>query len=278
MLLFHAELGDRTEHHEHLDPRHYSTFLDSSPPKMEMDAISMVAELSAQYPTLRTHIVHLSASSALPLLREARRTRRLPMTVETCFHYLCLESERVPDGRTDFKCCPPIRDHSNRERLWQALLEGDIDFVVSDHSPCVVELKKMPQGDFLTAWGGIGGLGLGLSLVHTETRLRNISICRLVEWLASKPAQMVGIQDTKGHLKVGADADFVVFDASRTFTVSLDLLDASTHSRPRARARGHPASRSTPRGQCQGSPDLTLLPRSLVSIHLFPTNRSRRTT
>lgn len=221
LLLFHAELGDRGEDAS-LDERHYSTFLQSSPESMEESAISLVTRLNEIYPSLRTHIVHLSAASALPILRKARETQKLPLTVETCIHYLTLEAEKVPDGRTDYKCCPPIRGHDNRDALWSALLNEEIDFIVSDHSPCVVELKKLDKGDFLTAWGGIGGLGLGLSLLYTETKQRGISVCRLIEWLAGKPAKQVGLQGKKGVLQPGADADFVIFDTRKSHTVRHD--------------------------------------------------------
>lgn len=133
---------------------------------------------------------------------------------------VCLNAEDVPEGRTDFKCCPPVRNKANREKLWDALIAGDIDFVVSDHSPCVVELKMVDTGDFNKAWGGIGGLGLGLSLMHTQARSRNIGLPKLMQWLALKPAQQIGLQGKKGSLQVGADADFVLFDPSIEFTVS----------------------------------------------------------
>ena len=187
---------------------------------MEESAISLVSRLNAQYPSLRTHIVHLSASSALPILNKARKENKLPLTVETCIHYLTLEAEKVPHGRTDFKCCPPIRNHANRGALWTALQHDEIDFIVSDHSPCVAELKRLDTGDFMKAWGGIGGLGLGLSLLYTECEQRGIGICRLVEWLASRPAKQVGLQGKKGELSQGADADFVIFDSKRPAKVS----------------------------------------------------------
>lgn len=144
------------------------------------------------------------------------------MTVETCIHYLTLEAEGVPDGRTDYKCCPPIRDSKNRELLWRALQDGSIDFVVSDHSPCVAELKKLPQGDFLEAWGGIGGLGLGLSLMYTEGRRRGVGLDQLMLWLASRPAEQVGLGKTKGSLQEGFDADFCIFDTTKPFTVRFE--------------------------------------------------------
>lgn len=188
---------------------------------MEEDAISMIIRLNTEHPNLRTHIVHLSTSSALPILRDARKNKNLPLTVETCHHYLALEAEGVPNGRTDYKCCPPIRDRKNRHRLWQALQEDDIDYVVSDHSPCVAELKKLDTGDFLTAWGGIGGLGLGLSLMWTEAQQRGIPLPKVVDWVASRPAKQISMEGIKGALQVGADADFVIFDTRKAFTVSI---------------------------------------------------------
>lgn len=130
-----------------------------------------------------------------------------------------MSADKIPEGRTDFKCCPPIRSDSNRDQLWSALLEGDIDFVVSDHSPCVAELKTLDTGDFSTAWGGIGGLGLGLSLMHTEAEKRGVSLSKVVDWLSAKPAAQIGLTGKKGSLQVGADADFVLFDAKRDFIV-----------------------------------------------------------
>lgn len=218
-MLFHAELGDRDEESSHSN-RQYATFLKTSPESMEESAIALVARLTEQYAPLQTHIVHLSASSALPILREARKVKKLPLSVETCIHYLTLEAEVVPEGRTDYKCCPPIRGRANRDALWQALLDGDIDFIVSDHSPCTADLKRLDEGNFLKAWGGIGGLGLGVSLLYTECRKRNISICKLVEWMSSKPAKWIGLEEQKGGLQVGADADLVIFDTNNSFEVS----------------------------------------------------------
>lgn len=222
-MLFHAELGERDEESSH-SHREYSTFLTTSPESMEESAIALVARLSEQYAPLETHIVHLSASSALPILREARKVKKLPLSVETCIHYLTLEAEVVPEGRTDYKCCPPIRGRANRDALWQALLDGDIDFIVSDHSPCTADLKRLDEGNFLKAWGGIGGLGLGISLLYTECRKRNISICKLVEWMSSKPASWIGLASQKGGVRVGADADLVIFDTNHPFKITTEDL------------------------------------------------------
>lgn len=235
-LLFHAELDDHT-HPENSSPsRKYQDFLGSRPETFEISAIDLITNLQSQNPTLPMHIVHLSASDALPRIQAVRK-KGLPLSVETCFHYrvlplefrarladlgtwpVCLNSDQVPEGRTDFKCCPPIRNNSNRERLWEALLAGDIDFVISDHSPCVAELKGLDTGDFNKAWGGIGGLGLGLSLMYTEAQRRGIGLCKLMTWLASNPAKQLGISGKKGSLCAGADGDFVLFDPNAKFKV-----------------------------------------------------------
>lgn len=207
LLMFHAERDLPSTSSPAGDPQLYSTFLHSRPSSAEESAISLIISLSRRFPALRTHIVHLSASSALPLVRAAR-AEGLNLTAETCFHYLALEAENIPQGRCDFKCCPPIRDVANRELLWSALLSegrsplaatpklasqenaeqdagsdaGGIDYVVSDHSPCVIELKCMEEGDFLKAWGGVGGLGLGLSLLWTEAKRRGVPLGRVIEW------------------------------------------------------------------------------------------------
>ena len=193
------------------DPTLYSTFLASRPQQLEVDAIALITALHKRYPTLRLHIVHLSASAALPLVRAAKQTG-LPLTVETCFHYLTLDAQRIPHGRPEFKCCPPIRDDANREALWAALRDGTIDCVVSDHSPCVASLKKLDDGDVMGAWGGISTLGLGLSLLWTEARKRDVSIGRVVDWLCARTARHAGLEGRKGQIKAGCDADLVVWD------------------------------------------------------------------
>ena len=238
LFLFHAELDTHSPAHP-IPPATpsppadaYSTFLASRPQSLETSAISLVIRCAEKFPTLRTHIVHLSAASALPLIR-ATRAKGLPLSVETCFHYLVLSSEQIAKGDTLYKCCPPIREEVNRDALWDALIQGDIDFVVSDHSPCTVELKRLEDGDFMKAWGGIGGLGLGLSLLWTEASKRRVGMSKVLEWVAEKPARQVRIEESKGSLKANADADFVVFDPLVSFTVS---LSSSRHTRAQADA------------------------------------------
>lgn len=211
VLCFHAELDTAQPDVSLSDPTLYTTFLASRPQQLEVDAIKLITTLHAQYPSLRLHIVHLSASAALPLVRAAKASG-LPLTVETCFHYLALSAAAIPHGRPEFKCCPPIREEANRDALWEALLDGTIDCVVSDHSPCVAELKRCEEGDIMAAWGGISTLGLGLSVLWTEGSKRGIPIARVVDWVAGRTAKHAGLHERKGQLAVGLDADIIVFD------------------------------------------------------------------
>jgi allantoinase len=224
VLLFHAELDNSSSHEQSLpsipdDARTlYSTFLDSRPQKLETDAITIITSLQRTSPSLRCHIVHLSASSALPIIRAARKSG-LNLTVETCFHYLCLSSEKIPPGCPQFKCCPPIRDDANKELLWDALKDGVIDFVVSDHSPCITSLKKMEDGDIMGAWGGISALGLGLTLLWTEGRNRGVTIRQIVNWLSVNTAKHAGLDDIKGQLKRGYHGDLMIWNPDVAWTV-----------------------------------------------------------
>ncbi|EPQ57756.1 allantoinase [Gloeophyllum trabeum ATCC 11539] len=224
VLQFHAELGEPPSHAEAADPRAYSTYLATRPESLETNAIQLITSLHAQHPALRCHIVHLSASSALPLVRAAKAAG-LNLTVETCFHYLCLRAADVPHGHAEFKCCPPIRDDGNREALWAALRDGTIDMVVSDHSPCVGELKRPDDGNLLKAWGGVSTLGLGLSALWTEGRKRGVSVVDVVKWMAERTAAHAGLAERKGAIKVGFDADLVVWDPEAEFTVTKENLN-----------------------------------------------------
>ena len=221
MLCFHAELEQATKPPatEQPDPKLYSTFLASRPQQLEVDAIDLINKLHERHPSLRLHIVHLSAAEALPLVRAAKK-QGLPLTVETCFHYLTLCADHIPNGHPEFKCCPPVREGSNQEALWQALLDGSIDCVVSDHSPCVASLKKIEEGDIMSAWGGISTLGLGLSLLWTEGKKRGVTVGQLVDWLCVRTARHAGLHDRKGRLQVGYDADIVVWNPDAQFEVT----------------------------------------------------------
>ncbi|HVF67336.1 MAG TPA: amidohydrolase family protein, partial [Pyrinomonadaceae bacterium] len=200
------------------DPRKYETFLRSRPREAEDEAVALMLRLCRETGA-RVHIVHHSSSDSLALLREAK-AGALPFTAETCPHYLTFAAEDVPDGATEFKCCPPIRERENRERLWEALADGSIDMIVSDHSPCPPEMKRRKEGDFMKAWGGIASLQFRLSAVWTEAERRGHTFRDLARWLASEPAKLAGLAARKGSISLGRDADFVVFDPEAEFLVT----------------------------------------------------------
>jgi allantoinase len=168
------------------------------------------------------HILHVSSAEVLPVLAEARADG-LPVTAETCPHYLTFTAEEIPDGATQFKCCPPIREQDNRERLWAGLRDGVLDIVVSDHSPSTVALKALDTGDFGVAWGGISSLQLGLSAVWTGARERGCSLAEVVGWMSTGPARFAGLA-RKGSITVGADADFCVFAPDDGYVVEASRL------------------------------------------------------
>lgn len=217
-LLAHAELVSEVSSstgasQEPTSAQSYETYLQSRPAKWEVDAINLLIRLSEET-GCRVHIVHLSAAEALPVLRDAR-ARGVAVSVETCPHYLCLEAEAIGDGATAFKCAPPIRSRANRDALWAGLLEGVIDFVVTDHSPCTPDLKQFETGDFMQAWGGIASLQFGLRTLWTEARARGVELAQFCSWLTTAPAQFAGLSQ-KGEFRVGADADLVVWDPDET--------------------------------------------------------------
>lgn len=204
------------------DPRKYATYLASRPPAAEEEAIALVTRL-CRATRAKTHIVHHSAASALGQLRAAR-AEGLPLTAETCPHYLHFTAEGIPDGATAFKCAPPIRDAANREALWAALAEGVLDLVASDHSPCSPALKAIEVGDFVSAWGGVSGLQLALPVVWTEASARGHGLVDIVRWMCAAPARLARLVGRKGAIMAGADADLVVFDDGATTTVSETTL------------------------------------------------------
>ena len=220
-LLAHAELDLGADVRE-TDPEVYHAFLESRPPAWEEAAIRLLIQLCRET-RCPVHIVHLSAASCLPLLRAAK-DEGLPFTVETCPHYLCLEAEQIPRGATEFKCAPPIRDHENREALWQGLLEGVIDFVISDHSPCTPGLKRRGGGNFHEAWGGIASLQLGLPTLWTEARRRGATLSQLARWMSAAPARFAGVARDKGQLRTGAAADLVIWDPDERYRIHSDRL------------------------------------------------------
>ncbi|GAA2443167.1 allantoinase AllB [Streptomyces glaucus] len=214
LLVVHAEDPQRLAAAPRPGGPEYARFLASRPRDAENAA---VAHLVAQARRLRArvHVLHLSSGDALPLLAEAR-AEGVRVTVETCPHYLTLTAEEVPDGASEFKCCPPIREAANRDLLWRALADGTIDCVVTDHSPATADLKT---DDFATAWGGISGLQLSLAAVWTEARGRGHSLEDVARWMSAHPARLVGLDGRKGAIAPGRDADFAVLDPDAAFTV-----------------------------------------------------------
>jgi allantoinase len=203
-------------------PTQYTTFLASRPRAAENEAVALMIKLGREFGT-RIHIVHHSSADALPMLLEAK-TAGIRITAETCPHYLTFAAEEIPDGATEFKCCPPIRERENREQLWSALANGTIDMVVSDHSPCPPAMKSRETGDFLAAWGGISSLQLRLPIVWTEARRRGFSIQDLAGWLCSAPAGLVGLGNRKGAIATGFDADLVIWNPDKEFKVDGNAL------------------------------------------------------
>ncbi|MGK4584269.1 allantoinase AllB [Kitasatospora sp. HPMI-4] len=205
---------------------HYRDFLASRPAEAETAAVAGLLEAAGRTGA-RVHVLHVSSAAVLPLLRQARADG-VRVTAETCPHYLTLAAGEVPDGDTAFKCCPPIRDESNRELLWEALAGGEFIAVVSDHSPSTPELKGLRRyggsGDFTAAWGGVASLQLGLPAVWTEARGRGHGLSEVVRWMSAGPASLVGLTGSKGAIAVGYDADLVAFDPDARFAVRADRL------------------------------------------------------
>ena len=237
-LLAHAEAagpvdwatGEINAIGQNPDWRRYSTYLASRPDQAEIEAIELLIGLAAEFDT-PLHIVHLSSEWALPALRKARAAG-LKITVETCPQYLRFAAEEVPDGATEFKCAPPIRGAANREALWQALFDGDIDLIATDHSPCPPEMKHRESGRFDRAWGGIASLGLALPVIWTGLHQRSGAAAPdsssefnlLAKWLATEPARLAGLTGQKGALAAGYDADLIVFEPDAEWTVTEDDL------------------------------------------------------
>lgn len=231
-LLAHAEVAGPVNaatvalNESGADWRSYSTYLASRPDAAEVEAITLLIQLAEEFQT-PIHIVHLSTAQAIPLLAAAR-ARGVPITVETCAQYLWFTTEKIPDGATEFKCAPPIRDEANREALWAALHAGLIDFVTTDHSPCPPEMKLHGSGEgkgrFDLAWGGIASLGLALPVLWTEMYRRGLKIELIAKWMAAGPARLAGLAGRKGALAAGADADIAVFDLDAEWTVTADQL------------------------------------------------------
>lgn len=222
-LLVHAEdpavieQADPRRAPRAVDPRQYAEWLASRPAAAEVRAIERLVALVERTP-LRVHVVHVSSAAALAVLARAKAAG-LPITAETCPHYLTFDASQIDDGATAFKCAPPIRTTEDREALWTALADGTLDLVASDHSPCPPALKRPESGDFFAAWGGIASLELTLPVVWTGARARGHDLAAVSKWLSAAPAALAGLERHKGALKPGLDADFIAFDPDSTWAV-----------------------------------------------------------
>jgi allantoinase len=222
-LLVHAELpGPIAEASAKLaqsasSSRKYSQWLASRPREAENQAIALMIGLAREHQA-RVHIVHVSSADSLALIEQAK-SEGLAVSAETCPHYLTFAAEEIADGRTEFKCAPPIREAENREKLWDALARGVLDCVVSDHSPCPPAMKLPEEGDFMRAWGGIASLQLTLPALWTQARSRGYSVARMAAWLCSGPARLAGLQRQKGAIALGCDADLAIWNPDASFRV-----------------------------------------------------------
>jgi allantoinase len=223
-LLVHCELGTDSDipPFPSSNPRRFADYLAFRPPQWEHDAIDMMIRLCREY-NCRTHIVHLASAGAIPAIQRARN-EGLYLTVETCPHYLYFIAEEIGDGKTQFKCAPPIRVKEHREGLWKGLKDGVIDFIVSDHSPSTPDLKCLQTGDFQKAWGGIASLQIGLSIIWTEAQRRGVGVDEVARWMCERPARLVGLENRKGTIASGLDADFVVWNPDVSFVVDRTMI------------------------------------------------------
>lgn len=221
LLLVHAEDAGVVARAPDADGRTYRSFLRSRPKSAENFAIASLIEI-ARRNECRVHVLHLASAEALDMIGSAQRAG-VSVTAETCPHYLTFDAEEIPDGATEFKCCPPIREAANRDALWAGLATGTIAYVASDHSPCPPELKLPETGDFAGAWGGIASLQLGLSAVWTEASGRGFDLCDVTRWLAQRPAESAGLR-YKGRVAEGYAADLCAFAPDESWTVEATRL------------------------------------------------------
>ncbi|XP_049867146.1 allantoinase-like isoform X2 [Pectinophora gossypiella] len=228
VLAFHAELNIGNTTCSSCNPELYDTYLASRPEEMEIEAVSLIANL---LPTtdVHVHVVHVSAAQVIPILEQARKARieagsaswRGGVTAETCHHYLTLSSEQIAPGHTEFKCSPPIRNITNKLQLWDYIRDNRLDLIASDHSPSVASLKG---SDFMTAWGGVSSHQFGLSLFWTEASARGYGLGTVSHYLSAGPARLAGLQNRKGALRPGLDADLVFFDPNAMFVVTPETI------------------------------------------------------
>jgi len=220
-LLVHCELSTPT-HHSPLTTRLYQNYLASRPKQWEDDAIALMIRLCEEF-NCRVHIVHLSSADSIEQIADAKQ-RGLPLTVETAQHYLFFNAEEINEGQTQFKCAPPIRERKNNEKLWQALKDGIIDFVATDHSPAPPAMKELESGDFMKAWGGISSLQFALPVLWTTANAHGCDLIHLSKWLCENPGKLPGVANRKGKIQTGYDADLVAWNPESSFVVSESMI------------------------------------------------------
>jgi len=219
-VLVHAELENGATSSE--ENKTYKYFQESRPKSWENNAIKLLIQLCREF-NVHIHIVHLSSADILPEIAQTRKDG-FPLTVETCPHYLHFSSERISDGDTRFKCAPPIWNGENRENLWAGLEEGIINFITSDHSPCTPELKNLEAGNFEKAWGGISSIQFALPVIWTECKQRGYSLEQLINWMSKQPAKFVGVDDLKGQISPGFDADLVCWNPDKKYIIKKEAI------------------------------------------------------
>lgn len=228
-LLLHCELEDKNVPTV-FDPKNYKEYLNSRPQHWETNAIELALNLQEEF-DIKVHIVHLSASSGIEVINERKKITN-KLTVETCPHYLYFNSENIPNASPIYKCAPPIREKKNNDLLWEFLLNDGFNFIASDHSPAPKDVKNLENGDFFNAWGGISGLQFTLPIMFTETSKRGISIEKLTPLLTSNPAKFLGLQDRKGTLKIGFDADITIWDDSKNTVITEEMIEHKHKATP----------------------------------------------
>jgi allantoinase len=220
-LLVHCELTNNSQLETH-NSRSYQNYLTSRPRKWENDAIALMIHLCEEF-NCHVHIVHLSSSNSIEQIANAKQ-KGLSLTVETGQHYLYFNAEEIKDGQTQFKCAPPIREKENNEKLWQALKDGIIDFVATDHSPATPDLKELESGDFIKAWGGIASLQFALPVLWTAALKKYCTLNDVAKWLCENPAKLIGKTNTKGRIAKGYDADLIILDEKKSFIVTGEII------------------------------------------------------
>lgn len=232
-LLVHAELPERLRAVQPgADPARYSSWLATRPPEAEEAAVALLIALAREF-GVHLHVVHVAAAGAVALLKDARAAG-VRVTAESCPHYLAFCAEEIPDRAVEFKCAPPIRDTHHRDALWEGLRDGVLDLVATDHSPAPPDVKQLADGDFLAAWGGIASLQLSLPAVWTAAMVRGFTVEDVSRWLSTAPARLAGLDQVKGRIAPGADADLVFWDPDAQFVVQADVLEHRHKATPYA--------------------------------------------